>query len=345
MAKIKILLADEDEKYLMPLEYKFVRELDDTATIDVITDNEYLEFFFEKPQVFDIVLINEKWYKEKYKKNDIGDLFILSESNNLHKDRKIIYKYTSVNEIYDFVISALKIKVKDGISNFETKVIVCYSPIGGIGTTTISAGLASFLSKLRKKVLFIGADNLQSFEWLMKKQDYMEIGFEKQLIHNEECDIKDIKRNIVSEEIDILKPFYNSLISLNLTGKEIIKIIKCVKEVNEYDYIFVDTESSFDESTSLLMSYATNVLIFVGQDRKSVNKLECLVRNINCSEEGKFFFICNKYIKEKENVLVMKKNAITGMVREYIEYEKNMDSMSMDEISLLKSIQKLSVLF
>jgi len=66
MAKIKILLADADEKYLRPLEYKFVKELDDIATISVITDIEYFEFFFEKHKMFDIVLISEKWYQEKY---------------------------------------------------------------------------------------------------------------------------------------------------------------------------------------------------------------------------------------------------------------------------------------
>jgi len=47
MAKIKILLADADEKYLRPLEYKFVKELDDIATISVITDIEYFEFFLK----------------------------------------------------------------------------------------------------------------------------------------------------------------------------------------------------------------------------------------------------------------------------------------------------------
>jgi len=295
--------------------------------------------------MFDIVLISEKWYQEKYKKNDIGEIFILSETDDLNSEKNVLYKYTSVNEIYNFIISSLRIQMKDKFVAYESRILIAYSPIGGIGTTTIAVGLARTFIRLGKKVLFVGADNLQSFAWIMQNPEYMESGFENILVYNEECDIKDIKRNISSEQIDILRPFNKSLISLNLTGKDIIKIIKSVKDTNEYDYIIVDASSNFDENTSILMSYATNVLILVGQDKKSVNKLECLFKNINYSDGEKFFFVCNKYDQTKENYLVSNNSPITGMIKDYIEYDINIDNMSLEQLSLLKSLQRIALLF
>ncbi len=60
MANIKIILADTDERYLMPLERKFIDELEDKVDLIVITDRDYLKQYFETPQKLDILIINEE---------------------------------------------------------------------------------------------------------------------------------------------------------------------------------------------------------------------------------------------------------------------------------------------
>ena len=106
---LSIVLCDEDERYLVPLELKFTEEFGEKAEIIVITDKEYLKSFFSTPQNIDVLIINEDLYAEEYEKQDISNVFLLSEVDNSMQTEnmilKRIYKYTSVKQIYNDVVN------------------------------------------------------------------------------------------------------------------------------------------------------------------------------------------------------------------------------------------------
>ena len=106
---LSIVLCDEDERYLVPLELKFTEEFGEKAEIIVITDKEYLKSFFSTPQNIDVLIINEDLYDEEYEKQDISNVFLLSEVDNSMQTEnmilKRIYKYTSVKQIYNDVVN------------------------------------------------------------------------------------------------------------------------------------------------------------------------------------------------------------------------------------------------
>lgn len=110
MAKINVLIVDADERYVGPLERKFTAELNGKANIGIITDINYLEVLFSTPQTLDILLINEQLYNVSIEKHNIGSVFILTEEVNEQErvnGHKLIYKYTSVREIYNMVYNNL----------------------------------------------------------------------------------------------------------------------------------------------------------------------------------------------------------------------------------------------
>jgi Pyruvate/2-oxoacid:ferredoxin oxidoreductase gamma subunit len=139
MANIKILMADTDDKYLMPLERKFIDGLEDKADLIVITDPGYLKQYFSTPQKLDILIINEELYDVALERHDIANVFILTEEEKSPRDTETnqIYKYTSVKEIYAEVINKSSAKNASFNNTEETRVLMIYSPIGGIGKTSV----------------------------------------------------------------------------------------------------------------------------------------------------------------------------------------------------------------
>ena len=167
---LSIVLCDEDERYLVPLELKFTEEFGEKAEIIVITDKEYLKSFFSTPQNIDVLIINEDLYDEEYEKQDISNVFLLSEVDNSMQTEnmilKRIYKYTSVKQIYNDVVNNMSsetLKTIGDRENNETEFIMVYSPSGGSGNTLVSMGIAGALSKCNKRVLFNSTDVLQGY--------------------------------------------------------------------------------------------------------------------------------------------------------------------------------------
>jgi len=351
MGKARILLVDQDEKFLMPLERKFIDEFGEQFEIMVITDSDYLKEFFSNPQSLDILIINEDLYDRSIERHNIANIFILSEkiideTYTGALDNNKIYKYTSVKEIYNEVVNTSAVNMNPNMkSNGETRVLMVYSPIGGIGKTTFSMGLCAALSKNHKKVIYIGTDNLQTFGYFMNNKKTLESGVEKQFATQKDRIYSVIKPQIVTEGFDIVPPFIKALSSLNIKVSDFINLIDSIKESNEYDYIVIDSGTDFSEDTSKLMGMANNTIVLVGQDKYSLHKLECLMTNIDYSDKNKFIFICNKYKTEEENSLISETFINKCLISEYVNYDKRIETMNCESLSNLNCLQKISFMF
>ncbi|MDF2872941.1 MAG: CobQ/CobB/MinD/ParA nucleotide binding domain [Anaerocolumna sp.] len=350
MANIKIVLADTDDKYLMPLERKFIDGLEDKADLIVITDSGYLKEYFSVPQRVDILVINEELYDAELERHNIASVFILMEQELLNNntgdvDANRIYKYTSVKEIYAEIIGKSSARSETLSSKEETKILMIYSPVGGIGKSAVSAALCEALAKYQKKVLFIGIDSLQTIGSVLPKLPFMESGTEKLLIDKKDYVYEALKTKIISRAFDILPPFHLSLPSLNIKIEDYINLINGIKDSKDYDYIIVDGATGFTEDLSGLMGVSDHTIILAGQDKNAVHKLDCLLRNIDCSDNERFVFVCNKYKQNKENYLLNGYLANSCRISEYIEdWSENSDSEE-GFIANNRSIQKLALMF
>lgn len=349
MANIKIVLADTDDKYLMPLERKFIDGLEDKVELIVITDPDYLKEFFSTPQKLDILVINEFLYDTELERHNIASIFILKEQNDTdnstgNPDSNEIYKYTSVKEIYNEVINNSSTRSVSLNNTQETKVLMMYSPVGGIGKTSISAALCEAIAKYHKKVLFIGIDNLQTFGSVIENLPFMDNGIEKIMLEKSEHIYEMLKARIISRVFDVLPPFYYSLPSLNIKGEEYFNLLNSIKASKDYDYIIVDGTNDFTEDTSRLMGLANHTIIITGQDKNSSHKLDCLLRNIDCSDNERFIFVCNKFQNDMENHLTNDNFTSLCHISEYIDLSPNAINLE-TSLSNNRNIQKLALMF
>ncbi len=350
MSKLSIVLADTDETYLMPLELKFIEGFEDKADITVITEAGYLQEYFSSPRHVDIFVINENLYTRVFEKHDIVNTFLLSEqyddssTGDMSIDR--IYKYTSVKEIYNQVVSnAASKSLKSMNEKPGAKVITVYSPIGGIGKTTVAVGLSAALAKNYKKTLYLCTEPLQTFSFLLSDKQYEQLGFDKQLASQNEYLANCLPTYLKNEGFDYVPPFRQALSSLNIKMSNYFHLIEQLKQAGTYDFIVVDTALDFTEEKTRLMGLSDHILLVAGQEVSDACKLESLLYNIDCSDKEKFIFVCNKYRKDRKNMLVDDRFINRCQISEYIGYSDDFGTLTAEQLSGNPSFQKIAFLF
>ena len=172
MSKPRIIIADTDISYIIPLQQKFIEEYFEKIDLEIISESSYYERFFASPQKADVLIVSEEFYTPTLQRHNIGHIFLMTEqyAENQMSEPNVnkIYKYTSIKEIFNAIIGkgAASLRVSNAARK-ETQIILVCSACGGVGKTTIALGISACLNKNYKRVLYINAARLQSFQTML----------------------------------------------------------------------------------------------------------------------------------------------------------------------------------
>lgn len=349
MGKPTIILADTDEMYLSPLELKFLEELEDKIELEIITDQEYFNQYFSKPQNAEILVVSENLYFSDLQKQNISNIFVLTETLDEVGTEDLgitkIFKYTTIKEIYNQVTATSSGVIHSETSKSkETKVVLLYSGAGGVGKTTLSMAISYCLTKSFKKTLYINAHRVNSFQFYLNNQTPVPNSVYTDLVNADLNIFNRIKHVIRNEEFDYLPPFSASLSSLDLNFYVYEEIIKSAKATREYDVIVVDSDTAFDSAKASLITLADQVIIVTTQSKAAVNATNMLIKNMNCHDNEKFIFVCNDFDENKYNALSADDFKANFTVNEYVKHIENIDKLKIGEISNSSEMQKLAYL-
>lgn len=349
MSKPRIIIADKDEKYIIPLQLKFVEEFFDEADIEIITDEKYFETLFLTPQEADILIVSEDLYTSDLLRHNIGNIFEMTEQNNEEGTTDElsvtkIFKYTSIKEIFNVITGksadSLKIEKKDA----EPQIIMVYSASGGTGKTTVALGICACLAKNYKKVLYISASYLQVFQKFLDNQSpIIDAEIYAKLNHPTSLIYENIKHVIRKETFNYLPPFKAAIMSLGIDFDVYGALAEAAKKSYDYDYIIVDSDYEFDNDKAKLMNLANKVIVVTEQTDMAVYATNALASNLNSGSMDKLLFICNKFDKEKDNALISPAVSLNFSINEYVEFIDHYDQMNCEELSKVKSLQKAAL--
>lgn len=350
MAKPRIIIADSDINYIIPLQLKFADDFFEKVDIEIITDRAFFQNLFSSPQRADILIVSEDMYDQTLQRHNISHIFLMTEQYEEEQtaDLKVnlIFKYTSIKEIFNEIIgkSADVLKVKDKKSQ-ETQVVLVCSASGGTGKTTVAMGISASLTKNYKKVLYINAARLHSFQYLLEStapissaEVYAKLTAAGENIYSE------IKHIVRKELFSYIPPFKAALMSMGLQYSVYEKIVVSAKKSGEYDFIVVDADVAFDEDKASLINLADKVVVVTNQSMASVIATNVLVANVNGMGGDKYIFICNNFSKDQDNALISPKVSLKFTVSDYIDHFSHSEQIRPDGLSKESSIQRAAFL-
>lgn len=348
MSQPRIIIADTDIDYIIPLQMKFAEEFLGKIDLEIITDKDYFNQLFSVPQKADILIVSEQLYDYSLSKHNLDNIFILAEQfeeeTTDELNLKRIYKYTSIKEIFIEVTgnSSGALDIDDNKKK-ETQVILVYSAAGGVGKTTVATGLSANLARNYKKVLFIGAEHLQTFQYILENPSPIASEEVYAKLKNPGDRIYEDLRNIVRKEgYTYLPPFKTGLLSLDLSYSVFAQIILSVKRTNEFDFIVVDADSVFDEDKAKLIGMADRVIVVTDQSKAAVFATSALVSNINGIKSDKYIFVCNNFVADAPNAITDSGAGAKFAISEYIDRFTSPTAMSESEIVKNSSFQKIT---
>lgn len=350
MAKPRIIIADTDVNYIIPLQLKFVEDFFEMVDVEIITTEEYFETLFSTPQRADILIVSEELYSQSMQRHNISHIFVMNEQYEEDQTADLnvnhIFKYTSIKEIFNEITgkSADVLKIKTGTKQ-ETQVVLFYSASGGAGKTTAAIGVSASLTKNYKRVLYINAARLQVFQHMLENHSAITAADVYAKLATADEDIYSSIKHVIRKELfSYVPPFKAALMSLGLKYSVFEKIILSAKRSGEYDFIIVDADVTFDEDKASLLNLSDKVVIITNQSLVSVLATNILVTNINGASADKYIFICNDFDKEEDNALISPNVALKFTVSDYIDHFNHYATMKPDDLSKESSIQKTAFL-
>ncbi len=326
MKKPRVIIADTEQNYIIPLQMKFVEDFFGKIDLEIITERAYFTEMFSMPQTADLLIVSEDLYSADLQRHSIGNIFLMMERDEGEQvpqgNTLRLFKYSSIKEIFRKIIAKSgDILNTEGEAKRGPQIIMVYSPVGGVGRTTLAMGISSCLARDYKRVLYINADRMQYFQAYMENPAAISsANVYVNLMNPTESSYLEVKHAIRKEGFSYLPPFKAPLLVLGLPYSVYESIALGAKNSGEYDYIIVDADSAFDEYKTKLMDIADKVLVVTDQTKRAVYATNILASNINGINSEKYCFICNNFDPDADNALLSPQPVLRFSVNDYVSY-------------------------
>jgi pilus assembly protein CpaE len=185
-----------------------------------------------------------------------------------------------------------------GGGNAETgKIVVVYSPKGGVGTTTLATNLAIGLLNGDKKVLLVDSNiqfgDVAIFLNVQAKNSIAEIAPRAEDLDEE------VVRNVVtlhpSSGLNVLPAPPNPEDAENINSEQIAKALQFMRSI--YDYVVVDTNSYLSEVVQSSLAVADIIILVTSQDIPSIknNSLFLSLADATGIDRNRILFVMNQF--------------------------------------------------
>ncbi|URZ03924.1 AAA family ATPase [Clostridium felsineum] len=311
MAKINLIIAETDAAYLKGLVNYVSSNFEDTFRITCFTSREYLEKYVSSDRILDVLLIAPDMFYDGLVRNSIKTIAVLSEANNIKEFNgfPVLKKYQPGERLCKEILSVYYNNnpedTKEEVKKQEGNIITLYSPVGGIGKSTIAVEVAKKLTDLNKEVLYLNLEDLQStlvfFDCNTSKNMSDFLYFIKERDENFKEVIKDIVLKDEESGINYFAPVDSVLDIEELKVDDVKFMLKKLLETDMYNYIIVDLSSTFNINYKTIFEISSKVIVPIGQDKLSNVKLQNFLKQLDNLHN--FCFIQNKYKDSSENTI------------------------------------------
>lgn len=326
MRRYNLLFLDEDEFYLNNLVNYIMQEYSKEINAVSISRKEFLESALKNNSKIDLIVSSEGFYEDSIKYLRDKNLILLTNNISDKSEVSSIKKYQSVKSICKKIIDICE-NTKN-INEKETKVISFYSPIGGIGTTSLSLSIAEKAALKGAKVLYISFEESQSIDLYLGSKN-KKINFSDVILSIKQRDenISEVFDKAVSVYDDMSLYYLSGIDSIldieELSTEDIRELIDNIIEKKYYDFVFCELPGCFSSKYYYLLKKSEIVFEIIGQDLLSAYKTDEMLKQFD--DINNFKFIMNKYDKTFDKVIpeIVSKNLLP--IIKVLPYYKSID--------------------
>lgn len=320
MSKINLVIAEEDSDYLNGLVRFIANNFEATFKITCFTKREFLKKYIDSGRGMDILLIKPEIYYEEIKNNNVKSIIILSDNkeSNCH-GYPAIKKYQSGQRLCEEILNIYKSENNEKLEEDKDEkcsIVTIYSPVGGVGKSTIAISLAMRLKEIRKKVLYLNLEDLQSTEAYFNCNTNKNMSDLLYFVKERDNDFKGEVQEILMEDtgtgINYFAPVDSALDVEGLVQEDMKFMLNEMSSSKLFDYIIIDLSSKFNSSYKMLLELSSRVIVPIVEGKLVQIKLENFISQMGNIDN--MFFVQNKFKESNEftipEVLIKEKRPI-----------------------------------
>ncbi|MGL5150381.1 MAG: AAA family ATPase [Clostridium sp.] len=301
MKELCLVVYDEDFYYVEEFIKFFNNNYGTFFRVIGVTSKSKLENLIYSGRTIDILLVNEELRNTSTEISMIKTVITLCENHrNNDLDIKKICKYQNGHAICS-CIKKIYSSLNQSISfnkNEKMKVLTLFSPVGGVGKTTLSLLFAIRLTKEGKKVLLLNLEQISSLDIYFNTEDKVNTIADLFYRASESVEIgKETLNGIIkrdsSTNVYYINPVNSTLEIEDSTGNNLIYLLDSIKRQCDFDYVIVDSGSRLDNSLKRLGDYSDKFIGVLEPSNISVVKTKKLLDEFLNDENT--ILIVNKY--------------------------------------------------
>ncbi|MFC0526014.1 AAA family ATPase [Pontibacillus salicampi] len=312
MKKVSLVVLEKDPTYMEFISH-YIRttEMKDKIDLKMFTEpSSFKRFMTNHPEV-NITLMSEELLEdwELDWVQNVCDMVVLLQEKVVHRPAyRTQFKFQPADQLLSAVLSHFFDEYGTHITkgNHKTKVLSVYSPMGGVGKTTLSVNASRHLALLGYKVFYF---NLELFNSTSLFFQSPEDEYTQQLFYYAKS-----KPDVLPSKLHhlIKQDAYNQVDYFDLavnpeemeawTGEEFRVVLQALLQSGHYDFIVLDLDTSIKNFTKEAIKVCDSVLWVLTNDVKTFHKSHYFLSYFDKLMDAeldireKTFFLMNGYV-------------------------------------------------
>ena len=327
MGKLNLVLIDRDADYVNCLLDYLMSEQTHKFLVSAYTEETSLARFLAEETVKatdDIFLVSREFYEQVLHRVKGIVIFLDDEKSAVNqKDKgRTIYKYQYGDRL---VAEVLKIFAEEGSVGYtfnttytsnagqkKNRIMGIYSPIGGVGKTTIAVGACIQSAWEGKSVFYLNLENTATtplyFQGEQKKNLSNILYFLKSKSANLPLQIEGAKCVDPFYKVHYFQPPDSIYDFTEDVSHELCRLLQELKTTKQYERIFIDFSCAINKNNLAVLRNCDDLLLVAEENQTSVVKIKCMLKELHLllsrEEEAelmeRFNLVLNKSIPTAE---------------------------------------------
>lgn len=309
MTKIKLIIADTDERYLNRLSDYIAFHYADQFEISVFSEPALLSGFLATNSVHCLLATGE--FLEALKDTELKTAFLLLyEGGDFPEkcDVNYVLKYQNVENILREIktVSADKIGfVPSNASSGGMKLYLAESVAGGTGTTTVAVAFSRFLVHKGKRVLYLNLEPFGSVGNIFRQNGEHDFSDVLYLLKSQKGNLELKIDGIIQKDaagVDYIAPCRMAMDLQSLKAADMELLLDVLEQSGRYEYVIIDRAFGLSEEDFSLRKKAYRLLYVTSGFPTQNDKLEkakavfsMYAEKSGTALEDKALLVYNKY--------------------------------------------------
>jgi cellulose biosynthesis protein BcsQ len=282
LAKLNLIIADLDEKYIRGLSDYISANHSTAFLVSCFTKPDPLVRHLKQQSHTDVLLISPDFYDIVIGYPSIKLKVILSTGilSREYPDFQVLCKYNTGEKLLGEVVH-LYSKLNPSESRLSSysknaEIIGVYSTVGGAGKTTIASALSMECTELGMTSFYLNLESIQStgvFFNINGKRNLSYIFYYlKEKRKNLSFLMDGIKSTDADNSVQYFSPPESPLEYEELDSDEMEQLIRGIKEMGCYDFVFIDMSNTFDKKNLKIMEVCDRIILVTLQGPIAMHK-------------------------------------------------------------------------